>query len=227
MSYQFAFADLLPYWPLFVQGAWLTLKLSAWATIFGFALGTLCAMGRVSGPRWLQRFIGSYVEIIRNTPMLVQVFLVYFGIASLGWPVDAATAAVLAMIVNVAAYTCEIVRAGIESVHQTQREASACLGLSDWQVYRHIILAVAVERVYPALTGQYVMLMLASSLTSQISAEELTAVTNSIASDTFRSFEAYAVAGLLYLALSLLVRMVFHGFARVMFPRRRRLGTPL
>jgi len=227
MNYQFAFAELRPYWPLFVEGAWLTLKLSALATAFGFALGTLCAVGRASGPRWLQILIGGYVEVIRNTPMLVQVFLVYFGIASLGWPVDAATAAVLAMAVNVAAYTCEIVRAGIESVHQTQREAGACLGLSGWQVYRHIILAVAIERVYPALTGQYVMLMLASSLTSQISAEELTAVTNTIASDTFRSFEAYAVAGLLYLALSLLVRLAFHGVAQAVFPRRRKLGTPL
>jgi len=227
MNYQFGFDDLLPYWSLFVQGAWLTLKLSAWATVLGFVLGTCCAVGRVDGARWLRTLIAGYVEVIRNTPMLVQVFLVYFGIASLGWPVEASTAAVLAMVLNVGAYTCEIVRAGIESVHRTQRETGECLGLNVWQVYRYVILVVAIERVYPALTGQYVMLMLASSITSQISAEELTAVTNSIASDTFRSFEAYAVAGFLYLGLSLFVRLAFWLFAVVMFPRRRRLGTPL
>lgn len=227
MNYTFGFADLLPYWPQFLEGAWLTLKLSAWATVFGFVLGTLCAIGRVDGPRWVQTLVGAYVEAIRNTPMLVQVFLVYFGIASLGWRVEANTAAVLAMVVNVGAYTCEIVRAGIESVNASQREAGECLGLDWLQVYRHVVLSPAIERVYPALTGQYVMLMLASSITSQISAEELTAMTNSVQSDTFRSFEAYAVAGALYLVLSLIVRAAFWGVGMAVFARRRRLGTPL
>jgi polar amino acid transport system permease protein len=227
MSYQFGFADLLPYWPQFLQGAWLTLKLSACATLFGFGLGTACAIARASGPRWLQRVVGAYVEVIRNTPMLVQVFLVYFGVASLGWRIEANTAAVLAMVVNVGAYTCEIVRAGIDSVHGSQREAGECLGLNWLQIYRHVILAPAIERVYPALTGQYVMLMLASSITSQISAEELTAVANSVQSDTFRSFEAYAVAGGIYLLLSMIVRLAFWVFEMTCFPRLRRLGTPL
>lgn len=227
IHYEWGFADLLPYWPELLDGALLTLKLSAWATVLGFALGTACAVARHSGPRWLQSLVGAYVEVIRNTPLLVQVFLVYFGIASLGIRVNANMAAVLALVVNVGAYTCEIVRAGIESVQRAQVEAGECLGLSPLQVYRHIILAPAFERVYPALTGQYVMLMLASSITSQISAEELTAVTNRVQSDTFRAFEAYFVVWVVYLALSFVVRLAFWAFGQFAFPRRRRLGTPL
>lgn len=227
MTYTWGFADLLPYWPEFAAGAWLTLKLSALATVFGFALGTACAVARDSGPRWLKVLVGGYVEVMRNTPLLVQVFLVYFGIASIGFRVEANLAAVLALVLNVGAYTCEIVRAGIESVHRSQREAGECLGLSWLQVYRHIVLQPAVERVYPALTSQYVMLMLASSITSQISAEELTAVANRIQSDTFRAFETYIVAGQIYLALSFVVRGVFWAVGQAVFARRRRLGTAL
>ena len=227
MTYQFDFSALLPYWPIFLEGVWLTLKLSALSTIFGFVAGTLCAVARAEGPRWLKTVVAIYVEMIRNTPLLVQIFLVYFGFASLGLKVTANTAAVAALVVNVAAYTCEIVRAGLESVHKSQLEAAECLGLTRTQTYWHVIVRPAIERVYPALTSQYVLLMLASSITSQISAEELTAVANRIQSDTFRSFETYIVTGVLYIILSFVVRLAFTLFALVIFPRRRKLGTAI
>ena len=227
MTYQFDFSALLPYWPIFLEGVWLTLKLSALSTIFGFVAGTLCAVARAEGPRWLKTLVAIYVEMIRNTPLLVQIFLVYFGFASLGLKVTANTAAVAALVVNVAAYTCEIVRAGLESVHKSQLEAAECLGLTRTQTYWHVIVRPAIERVYPALTSQYVLLMLASSITSQISAEELTAVANRIQSDTFRSFETYIVTGVLYIILSFVVRLAFTLFALVIFPRRRKLGTAI
>ena len=227
MSYQLDFTSLLPYWRELLWGAWLTLALSLVSIALGFISGALCAVSRADGTAIVKRVVGLYVELIRNTPLLVQIFLVYFGLASLGWRVSANAAAIMALVVNVAAYTCEIVRAGIESVHKSQLEAGECLGLSRVQIYWHIVLRPAVERVYPALTGQYVMLMLASSITSQISAEELTAVANSIQSDTFRSFETYIVVGLAYLALSFLVRGLLWGLGQLVFTRRRILGTPL
>lgn len=227
MSYTFDFSALLPYWPAFLQGVWLTLKLSALATIFGFVVGTLCAITRADGASWLKILVAIYVETIRNTPLLVQIFLVYFGFASMGLKVTANTAAVAALVVNVGAYTCEIVRAGLESIHKSQLEAAECLGLTRAQTYWHVIIRPAIERVYPALTSQYVLLMLASSITSQISAEELTAVANRIQSDTFRSFETYIVTGALYIVLSLVVRMAFVLFGLVIFPRRRKLGTAI
>ncbi|MCK0196971.1 amino acid ABC transporter permease [Ancylobacter sp. 6x-1] len=227
MTYQFDFAALLPYWHEFLQGALLTLQLSAIATVLGFILGTLCAIGRADGPRWVRFLVATYVEVIRNTPLLVQVFIVYFGIATLGFHVGADMAAVIALVVNVGAYTSEIVRAGLESVHKSQLEAADCLGLSRTQIYWHVVLRPAIERVYPALTSQYVLLMLASSITSQISAEELTAVANRIQSDTFRSFETYIVVGVIYLALSFIVRIGLWLFGLVVFVRRRKLGTAL
>jgi polar amino acid transport system permease protein len=227
MIYQFDFSPLLPYWHDFANGVWLTLQLSAWSTVFGFIAGTLCAIARADGNPWLKRVVGAYVEVIRNTPLLVQIFLIYFGIAVLGVHLSANFAAVVALVVNITAYTCEIMRAGIESVHKAQIEAADCLGLNRRQTYWHVILRPAVERVYPALTSQYVLLMLASSITSQISAEELTAVANRIQSDTFRSFETYIVTALLYLLLSFVVRGAFWVFGMLIFTRRRRLGTPL
>jgi polar amino acid transport system permease protein len=141
--------------------------------------------------------------------------------------VSANLAAVIALIINFGAYTCEIVRAGIESVHKSQIEAAECLGLSHVQTYWHVVLRPAIERVYPAITSQYVLLMLASSITSQISAEELTAVANRIQSDTFRAFETYIVTGVLYLLLSLVVRICLWLFGLAVFVRRRKLGTAI
>jgi polar amino acid transport system permease protein len=227
MSYRFDFSSLLAYWPDILAGAWLTLQLSVASTLFGFAIGTLCAIGRVSRNPWLRRPIGAYVEIVRNTPLLVQIFLVFFGIASLGFRIPAVVAAVTALVINIAAYTCEIVRAGIESVHKGQVEAAECLGMSRAQVYWHVILRPAIERVYPALTGQYVLLMLATSITSQISVEDLTGIANNVQSSTFRSFETYIVVALLYLALSFVVRAGFWLLGQFVFVRRRKLRTPL
>ena len=227
MTYKFDFAALLPFWPQFLEGAILTLKLSAVATVFGFTLGVLCAIGRSSGTPLIKRLVSIYVESIRNTPFLIQIFLLYFGLASLGLRVDANMAAAIGLVVNIGAYTCEIVRAGIESIHKGQIEAAECLALSKPQIYWHIIILPAIERVYPALTSQFVLLMLASSICSQISAEELLAVANKIQSDTFRSFETYIVVGLVYLVLSFAVRLAFAGVGYLVFARRRRLGTAL
>lgn len=225
MNYEFDFASVLAEWPQFLDGAWLTIQLSFPATVLGLVLGTLCAIGRRSTIRALSRFCGFYVEMIRNTPFLVQIFLVFFGLANLGWKVSAFAAALLALVINVAAYTCEIMRAGMDSIHAGQIEAAECLGLTKRQVYWHVILLPAMEKVYPALTSQFVLLMLASSITSQISVEELTAVASHVQADTFRPFEAYILVAVAYLALSLLMRIGMWAFGQLVFARRRRLKT--
>ncbi|MFB2564931.1 amino acid ABC transporter permease [Rhizobium sp. IMFF44] len=227
MSYTFDFEGLLPYWDQFAEGVWLTIQLSVAATIAGFVLGTFCAIARTSGSAMLKTVVGAYVDVIRNTPLLVQLFIIYFGIATLGLRIPANVAATIALVINIGAYVCEIMRAGIEAVPKAQIEAAECLGLSPAQTYWHVILQPAVERVYPALVSQFVLLMLASSITSQISAEELTAVANRIQSDTFLSFETYIVVGALYLALSFLMRGALLGVGFVVFKRQRKLGTAL
>ncbi|MET0311926.1 MAG: amino acid ABC transporter permease [Burkholderiaceae bacterium] len=227
MNYKFDFASVVAFWPDFLHGAWLTIQLSAAATLLGFVLGTLCAIGRRSRHAWLRRACGFYVEVIRNTPLLVQVFLFYFGFASVGLAMPATVAAIIVLVINVGSYTTEIMRAGFDSVPAGQLEAAECLGLSRAQVYWHVVLQPAMERVYPSLTSQFVLLMLATSITSQISTEELTAVANRVQSMTFRAFETYLAVAVFYLLLSLLMRLGFWLLGLVIFPRRRKLGTAL
>ena len=227
MRYDLDFAAPLTYWPDLLAGAVTTLGLSVAATVLGFGLGVFCAIARTGRSAAAACVAGAYVEAIRNTPLLVQIFIVYFGLASVGIKFSAFTAAIAALVINVGAYTAEIVRAGIDSVPRSQLEAAQCLALGRWQVLRHVVLPPAIERVWPALTSQYVLLMLASSITSQISTEELTAIANRVQSDTFRSVETYLVVAAAYLALSLLMRVLFWVVGSYAFPRRRRLGTPL
>jgi polar amino acid transport system permease protein len=225
MAYKFDFSFLAERWPAFLEGAWLTIQLTVVSIALGFVLGTLCAVLRVYGGGLVRRVIGGYVEMIRNTPLLVQIFLVYFGLASLGLKLSAELSAIIALVINVGAYTTEIMRAGIEATGKTQLEAADCLGLSRVQTILHIVLLPAMERVYPALSSQFVLLMLASSVTSQISAEELTAIANAIQSDTYRSFEVYLVVAVIYLVLSFLYRFGFFLIGRLLFVRRRKIGA--
>lgn len=227
MTLDLDFGAVLDRWPMFLDGAALTLQLALAATVLGSAIGVAGAIARRSGVGWAVRIASVYVETIRNTPLLVQIFLVYFGLSSLGLQLSAFTVAAAALTINVGAYTTEIIRAGLDSIHRGQVEAAECLALSRAQIYWHVILLPGVERVYPALTSQFVLLMLASSVTSQISAEELTAVANYVQSDTYRAFETYILVAVAYVALSLLMRAGFWALGQAIFPRRRRLGTAL
>jgi polar amino acid transport system permease protein len=227
VNYTFDFASVLEQWPLLAQGAWVTVKLSFLATVLGFVLGTLCALARNSRLGWLRALAGGYVELIRNTPLLIQAYFLIFGLSSAGLTMSIMTGAVLALVINIGAYTCEIMRAGIESIPKDQLEAGECLALSRPQVFWHVVLRPAVERVYPSLTSQFVLLMLASSIMSAVGAEELLGVANRIQSDTYRNFEVFIVLWGVYLALSWLMRLGFWLLAQIVFPRRRKLGTSL
>ena len=227
MSYKFDFTFLLEKWPIVLNGVWLTIQLTIMSIALGFILGCICALIRVYGGRTVRTIVGTYVELIRNTPLLIQIFIVYFGLSSIGFKLSAEVSATIALVINMGAYTTEIMRAGIQSIHRTQLETADCLGLTRLQAILHIVLLPAVERVYPALSSQFVLLMLASSITSQISAEELTAVANNIQSETYRSFEIYIIVAIVYLILSLVYRIIFKALAHMLFPRRRKLGTPL
>jgi polar amino acid transport system permease protein len=221
------FGPIIERWPMLVEGALVTLQLAASATVLGFVIGTLCAIGRNSRVRWVSNVCACYVEAIRNTPLLVQVFLVFFGLSSLGLTLGAVVVAIIALTINVGAYTAEIMRAGFNSVPAGQWEAAECLGLSRPQVYWHVVIRPALERVYPTLASQFILLMLASSITSQISVAELTGNANYIQGVSFRPMETFIAIGAIYFFLALIMRFAFWLFGLVIFPRRRRLGTAL
>jgi polar amino acid transport system permease protein len=220
VRYQFNFRVVWQNLDFLLEGAWLTIELSALTMALGLLVGIGVALGLTSGPRpvkWLGR---TYVEVIRNTPLLVQLFIVYFGLPSLGLKLTAGQAAVVALTINLGAYATEIVRAGIEAIHRSQIEAGLSLGLSRLQVFRHVVLVPALKVVYPALASQFVLLMLATSVVSQIAAHELLYAAGFLESRTFRSFEIYLAATLIYLAMSLLFRAAFQTLNHYAFVRR-------
>jgi len=227
MNYDFDFSFLETYWESLLDGALLTVRMSALTVVLGFVVGVAIAVARTDGPAWLRKLVAGYVEALRNTPLVVQAFWLFFGLAAIQVRVSAFTAAIVALTINVSAYTAEIVRAGMESIPKGQVEAASCLGMPRWKVLRLVILPQAIERMYPALASQFVLMMLATSIMSQISAEELTAAGYSIQSETFRGFEIYLVIAAIYLGLSWLMRLAMGGMAQLSFARLRRLKTPL
>ena len=221
MNYVFQFNVVWEHFPELLEGAWLTIQLSAAAMALGLCLAILCAYGQSAGPRSVRWLIAGYVALIRNTPFLVQIFIFYFSLPVIGIRLSANSAALLAMTVNLGAYAAEIVRAGIEAIPPGQVEAARALGLKRLQIFRFIIIFPALKTVYPALASQFILLMLASSVVSTISAVELTAITNSLQSTTFRSFEFYFVATGLYLAMALGFRAGLSALYWVAFQRGR------
>jgi polar amino acid transport system permease protein len=150
MNYKFDYEFLTTYWPLLLEGTLSTIRMSLIVTVCGFMLGTLCAVASISRFRPLRVLVAVYVEAIRNTPLLVQLFLVYFGFASLGLQIPAETSALLGLTINVGAYSSEIIRAGLQAIQRSQIEAGETLGLSRLQVLAGVMLPPALEKVYPA-----------------------------------------------------------------------------
>ena len=197
----FHFGPILDRWEPILRGAVLTVELAALSMVFGLLIAIVGATLRTFGPwpaRWL---IGAYVELIRNTPMLVQLYVVFFVLPPLGLRLDSFAAAIVALSANLGAYAIEIVRAGLEATPRGMVEAGLSLGLSRWRVIRHIVLLPALRAIYPALGSQFVLQLLGSSLVSAIAVDELTAVGNNIMMQTFRNFEVFIVIGAIYFAL--------------------------
>lgn len=219
MDYSFHFTDVWIARDELLDGAWLTIRLSAISMVLSLTVAVFGAFARSSGPKWLQGVVAAYVEFIRNTPFLVQVFVIFFGLPAFGIRLDANTGALIAMVLNGSAYTIEIVRAGIEAISHGQVEAAYALGLHRLQAFRKIVLPQALRAVFAPLCSQFILLMLNSSIVSVISADELTAAAQDIQSRTFRSFEVYIVTIGIYLVLSVGFSVVFGMLNRLCFPK--------
>jgi len=210
----FNFGAVLAEWPLLARGVAWTLALTAVATISGMALGIAGGWARSSGPRALRWGFGVYVELVRNTPFIVQLFFIFFGLPSAGVKLTPELASFLAMVINLGAYATEIVRAGIEATPRGQIEAAQSLALDRWQVFSRVVLPPALKKVWPAMVSQIVIVMLGSAVCGQISTPELSYAANLIQSRNFRAFESFIVATLIYLALSVAVRHGLHWAGR-------------
>ena len=211
-------SDVFAAWPELLQGRASSLMLSALAMAIGLVVAISGALRQTLGSKAVRCLINGYIELIRNTPFLVQIFLIFFGLPVIGIRLSSNTAALVALVVNVGAYGIEIIRAGIESIQKGQVEAGKSLGLRPLQIFRLIILKPAIQAIYPSLTSQFILLMLNSSVCSAIAANELTAVAGEIQSRTFRSFEVYFVVTCIYFGMSIFFWTAFaaieHTFLR-------------
>jgi octopine/nopaline transport system permease protein len=197
--------------PRLLAGVPLTLQLVALAEILGLVLATGTALARLSGNRVLEGVAQAYVFVFRGTPLLVQIFLIYYGLGqfpaireSVLWPVlrEPYWCAVLALMLNTGAYTSEIIRGGIQSVPHGQVEAARACGMGRWLTFRRIVAPVAVRQALPAFGNEVILMVKASSLASTITLMEITGIARRIIAQSYAVFEVFIVAGAIYLMIN-------------------------
>ncbi|ARO15892.1 amino acid ABC transporter membrane protein 1, PAAT family (plasmid) [Ketogulonicigenium robustum] len=215
--YQFNFRPVFDNMDMLLQGAWLTVQLSLTAMVLGLIVSIVGAVAKTSRFVPLRWIVDVYVEVIRNTPFLIQIFFIFFGLPAIGFSMSPNTAALVALVINVGAYGTEIIRAGIESVPRGQIEAGRALALNPLQILRYVILKPALRNIYPSLTSQFIYLMLTSSVVSVISATDLAAAGADLSATTFASFEVYLVLTIMYFLLALAFSGLFGALRRVFF----------
>ena len=209
MNYRIDFTPVIDGLPSLLAGCVGTLGLAlsgmALAIVIGIG-GVVLRQSRVKPLRWL---VMAFVEAIRNTPFLVQIYFIFFALPLAGIRLDPTPTAIIALGINGGAYAIEIIRGGVQSIGKGQIEAGLALALNKMQVFRLIVLKPALRAIYPSLVSQFILLTLTTSIASAISAYELTSVAQRIESDSFRSFEVYGVVTLLYLGISWLLMRMF------------------
>lgn len=208
--------------PQLLAGAQLSLLITLAAMALGIAIGAAMAAGRVSRFRVLRLLAGLYVEFIRNTPALLQIFILFFGMPSLGLRMSAVTAGSIALGLNASAYLAEIFRAGLNGVPAGSREAAIALSFSRLHMLAYVTTPLAMRAAWPAFCNLVISILLASSLLSAISVYELTGITNDISTKTFLTFEVYSIAALFYVALNIAVSLLLALTGRLLFPPQSR-----
>jgi len=211
------FSVVFERWPELLRGTLATLGLALAGMTLALVIGVLGVAIRRSGRKVPAAIVIGFVEVVRNTPFLVQIFFIFFVLPLLGLRLNPTTTAVIALGINGGAYAIEIIRGGVESIHKGQIEAGLALGLHPGQVYRMIVLKPALRAIFPSLSSQFILLTLTTSICSSIAAYELTSVAQRIESDTFRSFEVYFSITLIYLLLSWLMMGLFALISRRVF----------
>ncbi|MEQ8393591.1 amino acid ABC transporter permease [Thalassobaculum sp.] len=190
------------YLPLFGPAAWIVVQVTILSILLSWACGLICALAKTSGYKIFQYPAEFYLWFIRGTPLLTQIFLVYFGLPQLGIRLDPFSAGVIALGVNGGAYVAEIIRGGLLSIPKGQRESSVALGMTYWQTMRRIILPQVVRVIIPPMTNDAATTLKNTSLLSTITIMELMLQTQIIVNSTFQPFEFYILVSMIYLAMT-------------------------
>lgn len=227
MNFTLHFESVFAESDLILRGIVLTIGLSATAIVLGTLVAVILVGLRTLGNGPVRFGVDSYVELLRNTPFLVQLFMIFFGLPLIGFRMSGTQAALFAMTLNLSAYATEIIRAGVDSIHRSQVEAGMSLALSRIQVFRYVMLKPAFAKIWPALSSQFVLMLLASSICSFISVPELSGAASIIEQRTFRSFETYIVVTIIYLALALTLKLILAWLGQWLFRRRVKVTPPV
>jgi polar amino acid transport system permease protein len=194
----FYYGDLEPYLGQLLAALWVSVYITLIAMAVGSMIGVAVYLGKASSLPGIRQVSSAYVEIFRNTPLLVQLYLIYFGLPEVGLNLNPVWAGIVALTLNNSAYTAEIYRAGFESVPRGLREAGQALGMPKSVLFRHVVFMPATRNVFPALTNQFILLFLASSIASIIGLPELMNAILNINNQTYLTFEILSVGGGLY-----------------------------
>jgi His/Glu/Gln/Arg/opine family amino acid ABC transporter permease subunit len=217
MNYTFTLRTIFPYFDTLAAATEMTLFISVLAILISLAIGTVVAVMRRSGLGVL-RFAGAaYVEVMRNTPLLVILYIVYFASPAIGIRLSPFSAALLGLSLNAAGYMAEIIRAGLIAVPRGQFEAATSQGMTTWQTFRHIVLPQVFRTIYAPLGNQFIAVILASSLASIVGVEDLASWMQTIGANSFRFFETFVVAAVLYAAVCQAINLARVQIGRMLF----------
>jgi polar amino acid transport system permease protein len=217
VGYALDFGVVFDKMPELLLGALATMGLALAGMALAIVIGVFGVVARKSQFKPLRTLVIAFVEVVRNTPFLVQIFFIFFALPLLGLRLSPTATAIIALGINGGAYAIEIIRGGVESIQKGQIEAGLALGLHRVQVFWLIVLKPALRAIYPSLTSQFIMLTLTTSVCTSIAAYELTSVAQIIESDTFRSFEVYFTITLMYLMISWIMMGMFGLISRYCF----------
>lgn len=199
----------IKYWPKFLEGLGVTMEMTLLAVVAGFAIGIVLAVARVYGNKLLYGISTAIIEVVRGTPLLVQLFILYYGLPPLGVSLSPFTAAVIGFAINSGCYQAEYLRGSILSVSGNQMKAARSLGMTKIQAIMQIIMPQALRRVIPAWTNEFIYLLKYTSLAYIVGAPELMAQAKFIASRNFQFFEVYLVVAIIYLVVVLFFTKIF------------------
>lgn len=209
MNYQLDFTPVIDGFPDLLWGCLGTLGLALGGMVIAIIIGIGGVILRDSPIKPIRWLVMAFVELIRNTPFLVQIYFIFFALPLAGIFINPTVTAIIALGINGGAYAIEIIRGGVQSIHKGQIEAGKALGLHKGDIFRLIVLKPALRAIYPSLTSQFILLTLTTSIASAVSAYELTSVAQRIESDSFRSFEVYGTVTVLYFLMAWIMMQVF------------------
>jgi polar amino acid transport system permease protein len=211
------FTSLYEYLPALGHGLWLTIALTLIAGILGFLASVPLVLGILYGNGFWKTFSKAFVTLVRGTPLLVQLFFIYYGLPALGMRIPPFTAALIGFILNSAAYQAEYLKGGFMAITTEQMEAAYSIGLTKWQAVKEIIFPQAFRFAIPALSNEIIYLVKYTSVAGIIQVPELLSQAKFFASDTYLSLQIYFTIGVVYLLLIWLVSKLFDGLEKKLY----------